>query len=546
MRTDDVLDDRGMDRALRELLAPMPRSRAWERVQRELLLAFIETGERPGDAVASDETSVEPLELQTRGDLARLDGPRSRHRTLVLGGVAAAVVLLVIGLVATPRADAPPPVQAPRSTPGVTSIVEVPERGRDDPMVDPVAEEASSSFTPLVLTEPPAGYELARIERNGSSGIASYASATSTTELWLILRESGDFFATVRELGRRSWEVGGRTVWSDGEGDGCLHDVCSIGTQWDDQTAVSLLWVEPNGGSLTPDSDQTSLLELLPALVPDAAAWEGAEGARAESSLESLVLAPPAGVDTVPANALVVGPAHSTSATIRTAGGAIVQLSLLRNADPANAPMPADGSRTFGEVAVVGVFDGQIPTYRASHECWSLRVADGGGRGDATAWRDEIVEMLDTMIPRDTSLGITLPSGWTVLAIGEPAAMYELVLAVPGTATSINLSQSPANGAAYAAALVAHDVKSAHFLGVDAWVGTVDLDPAATTVFWFDRGTYHTATAAGLDVTEIEAALAAFEPIAPAQWEERFVAVTPVADRGAGICPPPTLDITTP
>ncbi len=104
MPTDQLLDDSDMDRSLRDLLPPMPRSTGWEASQRDALLTFIETGdirERPEPTVS--DAPLVPLRQ------SRPDGTRS-CRVVVLG-MAAAAVLLVAGLVIAPRwrgQDVPP------------------------------------------------------------------------------------------------------------------------------------------------------------------------------------------------------------------------------------------------------------------------------------------------------------------------------------------------------------------------------------------------------------------------------------------------------
>ncbi len=89
-------------------------------------------------------------------------------------------------------------------------------------------------------------------------------------DLVLILRATPDFFATPIELGRETWPVNGRTVVNDGEGDGrCLPDVCSVGVQWDDTTAVSVMWWAPvdAGVELGPEHTHESLVVIAATLM---------------------------------------------------------------------------------------------------------------------------------------------------------------------------------------------------------------------------------------------------------------------------------------
>lgn len=554
MRTDDILDDHDLDRALRDLLEPMPRSTAWERSQRDRLLTYIETGEIDADAEPSGVV-VRIAEIDPDNEWISA-GP-SRHRLLVLGGTAAAVILLLVGLVMmTQQRDDRSPVQAPatepeRSPSNSTTAVGVDDTVSDltDAAADPTPSDPVSTptgFTPLVVGMPPTGYELVKVENSGA-GILTYSTDINSTELWLVARDSTSdhayFDNQMRDLGRQSWEVDGRTVWSDGELDGCLPDVCSVGVQWDDSTVVSLMWVEPDGGSIAQGSDQNSLLALLPTLTVDPSVWSNAPDVSAEVSDDPAgLLAPAVDAAVESANALTTGPAGSMSGVVRSPDGSILILSLSRNPEPLG-DMPATvGSRTFGDLALVGSFDSQIDTYRTAHACWTLHVADGGGTGDVEPWRDEIRDLFASMQPGDTFVELQLPPGWDVLSLDEPGPLFEVVLPVEGSDTSISILQSPEGGAAYAATLAAHDVEPVRFLGNDAWAGTVDFDPAATTVYWIHDGTYTTATASGLSIEQIEEVVADLQTVTQTQWEDRFGMIEDL-ETGTGSCPPAALSI---
>jgi hypothetical protein len=303
------------------------------------------------------------------------------------------------------------------------------------------------------------------------------------------------------------------------------------------------MWVDPAGGSIAPGSDQNSLLALLPTLTVDPSVWANAPDVSAAVSDDPVVLlAPPVDAEVESANALMAGPAGSMSGVVRSPDGSIMNLGLSRNAEPP-VDLPATvGSRTFGDLAVVGSFDSQLDTYRTGHACWTLQVADGGGTGDIEPWRDEVDDLFGSMQPGDSFLEIQLPPGWDVLSFDEPGPMFEVVLPVEGGETSISIMQSPAGGAAYAATLAAHDVEPVRFLGTDAWAGTVDFDPAATTVYWIHDGTYSIATASGLSVHQMERIVADLQPVTQTQWEARFGTVAN-QETGPGSCPPATLSI---
>lgn len=131
---------------------------------------------------------------------------------------------------------------------------------------------ADQGYTLLGFDLLPDGYQLLDAyypTAKNSSALARFGNPTNTTELWLVIRNEPPQADLFESLDRTTWQFNGRTVWSDGEGDSCLPDACSIGLQWDDQTSLSLMWTDQQGNNLAPGSDQDSLLALLPALVAD-------------------------------------------------------------------------------------------------------------------------------------------------------------------------------------------------------------------------------------------------------------------------------------
>lgn len=159
------------------------------------------------------------------------------------------------------------PVPPPAST-------VVPDGDQDVAAIPPTTTmpPADQGYTLLGIDPLPDGYQLLDAyyptAKNGS-GLARFGNPTNTTELWLIIRNEPPRAELFESLDRTTWQFNGRTVWSDGEGDSCLPDACSIGLQWDDQTSLSLIWTDQQGNNLAPGSDQDSLLALLPGLVAD-------------------------------------------------------------------------------------------------------------------------------------------------------------------------------------------------------------------------------------------------------------------------------------
>lgn len=134
-------------------------------------------------------------------------------------------------------------------------------------------------FTPLALSSPPAGYtfDWARYADSdgGRLGFVRYVGGEGQPALVLLIRALPDFFDQLLQIGRQTWEVNGHTFINDNQGDTCATDVCSIGVQWDEQTAVSMMW----GGESIDPLPATSTIDSLVAIAPllaetDAALFE--------------------------------------------------------------------------------------------------------------------------------------------------------------------------------------------------------------------------------------------------------------------------------
>jgi hypothetical protein len=107
MPTDELLDEFDVDRALRDLLPAMPRSRTWESAKRDELLAYISSG--TSGLPASTTTQGVDVEIDVQPGVSVGRVPRPMRRALV--GIAAAAVLFA-GLV--PRwLSTEPGVEAP-------------------------------------------------------------------------------------------------------------------------------------------------------------------------------------------------------------------------------------------------------------------------------------------------------------------------------------------------------------------------------------------------------------------------------------------------
>ena len=113
MRLDELTDEQ-LDQRLRELAPRSPRSRTWERAQRERLMHYITTGHTDAP------TDPSPHTTDTDDHLVELvpERPERARSWWAMGTAAAAAVVLIIGLFVVQRvADAPASSQQPATTP---------------------------------------------------------------------------------------------------------------------------------------------------------------------------------------------------------------------------------------------------------------------------------------------------------------------------------------------------------------------------------------------------------------------------------------------
>lgn len=152
MRTDERLDDE-LDRAVRDLLPPMPRSPAWERNQRDRLLDYIVND--PNRVPATREAgSVEHTDVDTIVDLSSGGNGRLVHRQWRWIGAAAAAALVVGALVVAQQAGDP---AAPETRPLDTAPAFLEATGRFP--IDDVRVDAAGEVT-FVVGDLPEGYEV--------------------------------------------------------------------------------------------------------------------------------------------------------------------------------------------------------------------------------------------------------------------------------------------------------------------------------------------------------------------------------------------------
>ena len=211
------------------------------------------------------------------------DRPRLHRRRSWM--VLASAAMIMAGVVALTMVTRPssPTTDTPAPAPGVpTSTAAQPTASNPvsttatpattpAPPISAIAPSTPLGFTPLLLDPVPEGFRLvwSRFDAQGDDvyGMARYAGPDASPDIVLITRNTPGFFDEAVAQGRTTWDVGGRTVVRDGEGSGaCLPDTCSVGTQWDERTAISVTW-DGRTVPLTDANTAESLLELIPTLV---------------------------------------------------------------------------------------------------------------------------------------------------------------------------------------------------------------------------------------------------------------------------------------
>jgi hypothetical protein len=377
------------------------------------------------------------------------------------------------------------------------------------------------AFTPLLLAEPPDGYLLttARYQPgDGGFGIARYARSDDATALQIVVRNQDHPFDGF--VGRPEWQIGDHVFVDDNQAEGCLPDVCSIGTMWDDHTYASIMWVDRNGGNLVAGADRDALLALAPRLGESTQGWlpitDGIELETLSDGDEVLLLVPDSIViDT--AGAFPHGPPGGRSAVLRAPDGTM-QVLWQSPTPPGASVEPAFGDRrTIGGIDWSGGASGQVTLYDAGLSCAQLRVGDGGAGSGNGLWRDQMIALLGAISDDDGTTVVGLPTGWSRVggASGEP--IYEVAFPLelvpddgPALTVSLVFDQSPGTSGGAVPDTASPHIQPADFLGNDAWIATDPARPELVGIAWFDGTTsrYLTLTApAGVDATTLVGAL---------------------------------------
>ncbi len=149
----DHITDDALDALARDLLPPAPRSISWERAQRERLIEHIAAST---NGTAATRTADKKAPMVSITDARSRPPVRSRSRLVVVGVAAAAVLLLVAGLVVAQRSTPGEPVQPVLNDPdqiGETVTVPAPSTISPATTLSPAGEAVVNPLAGIELDE---------------------------------------------------------------------------------------------------------------------------------------------------------------------------------------------------------------------------------------------------------------------------------------------------------------------------------------------------------------------------------------------------------
>lgn len=103
-------------------------------------------------------------------------------------------------------------------------------------------------------------------------GYAMYATSSDDVSFDITIRGVADFFGQQTNLGEPISSLGGRPVFIDTGNGTCAPQWCSVGVQWDENTAVSVSFTSASSG-LDPATSIEPLLAILESLEPSTSTW---------------------------------------------------------------------------------------------------------------------------------------------------------------------------------------------------------------------------------------------------------------------------------
>ena len=347
---------------------------------------------------------------------------------------------------------------------GVVALVVLRDDDSDDstaavttaPGTQPDVEEAAGStlpfeFAPLLFESAPAGYRLhwARYDGNlpaDTTGLARYVGPAGEPEIAILLRPEPRAYSGKLEEDTQTWRVKRRRAAAEPASGLCIDSVCSVNIQWNDSTAVSVSWVNWDGTSLNAEVTHERLVEYARSLTPRPGRWK--QGSLDQSDptwdlpdADTAPLLLPAADDAVISAEHQPAWPGSSSVAVRVADDTVITM---REGDGGATGFDQDDITRQGSVALVPPASRRDDPlqYDLEVRCGFAHVADEPRRG---VLRKTMQQFFDSMTVDRGEITLQLRDGWTRLAAGDDADVYELVFTakVGGRNREVTLRQSP-------------------------------------------------------------------------------------------------------
>jgi hypothetical protein len=189
------------------------------------------------------------------------------------------------------------------------------------------------------------------------------------------------------------------------------------------------------------------------------------------------------------------------------------------------------------EVATTSKRDALVASYRIAVPCGSIIINDAPGRPA----NEPLIESLLASISVDAGsvLNATLPSGWSVVDVGDSALGYATQFQLPMFAATVpvRLTQIP-DGTIAQLAFGGAQLDPITFLGEPAFVDIAPAVPGLVSIFWKDDDTVFNVSSPQVGIAELESFVDALEPATVDDWSERFTVSAPEAETPIGDCVP--------
>lgn len=396
--------------------------------------------------------------------------------------------------------------------------------------VPPVEEVALPVvFDPVLFGEPPAGFQLHWARFDGARaeeavGLARYARPEGGPELAIFLRPVPGLFSGPVADGVQTWEVDGRTVIASPDSGPCSADSCSVDVQWDENTAMSVAWVNWDGTSLEASVDRELLVDLVEGLSTQPENWEPGpiDSAHPTWGIPTAATAPllvPGDATEIVFTAHLPGWPGASNVVVAAPDGSFISL---QEGDGPEVPIDVAASSQRGDVTFVPPQDPDaVPlAYDLELTCGFAQMADVPG---SAIMRPEIAQLFDGMTIDRGEIAIALPAGWSNVAKGPngDAFVATFIADLRDKSTEVTMVQSP-GGSVATLMYGGRQFEEIDFDDGTAWRQTNPENAADVTVVAQRAGTAYEIRGRGVSIEDLEALLGSLVPSTVAGWEDRF------------------------